>query len=128
MKKKICGIIVAMVVLGAILLYVNPVLNYRNSQLQDALETLSYNKGVTLEEAIPFEWDYVYRFAPYTTKADMENKMGVTSRHVTEAKSDEIMQVYVVKNDKIVACYSDRMDSEIIEKLPEKVKYGEKFQ
>lgn len=104
--------------------FIDPVLRYRNHELSDAIQSLSYKSGTTLEDVIPFEWDYVYRFVPYTPKEDMENKMGVRSRYVTEAKYDDMVQIYVVKNNKIIAFINEKIDIDIISQMPEVVKCG----
>ncbi len=117
--KIIAGILI--LVLAGVYLY-NPVLRHRNHELSAAIQTLSYKSGATLEEVMPFEWDYVYRFTPYTPKEDMEYTMGVASRYVTEAKQDNIMQVYVVKDGKIVAFVKEKSNSNIEAKIPEVVK------
>lgn len=78
LRKKQWKIFFGILILVLIGVFVcNPVLRYRNHELSDALQTLSYKTDATLEEVMPFEWDYVYRFTPYTLKEDMEKTMGV---------------------------------------------------
>lgn len=74
---------------------------------------------------IPFSWDYVYRFAPYTSEEDMEKEMGVKSRYLKEVKSDDMFSVYVVKDNKIVAYVNEKGNQSVISQIPEKVKNGE---
>ena len=125
LKRKRMIIIAGILVLVlAGVFWTNPVLRYRNHQLSDAIQTLSHEKEMTFEEAVPFEWDYVYRFTPNTPKEDMEKKMGLNSRYVTEVKYDDKIQIYVVKDGKIVAFANEAASSKIAGQMPEVIKYG----
>lgn len=127
LKKVTVIILVLAACFLGVYFIINPVQKYRNNQLRKAVEALSSNAGTTMEAAIPFEWDYIYSFVPYTPKETMEDRMGVKSKYITEANSDDMMQIYVVKNNKIVAFINEEMELDKSLNLPEKVKYGEKI-
>ncbi len=124
-KKTIVGILILVVIVVALFIFIDPVTRYRNHQLKDALQTLSNDSESTFEETIPFEWDVIYKIQPYTTKDDIEETTGVSSRYFKELDYDEMQQLYVVKDGKVVAYIAGRTDYSIIDEMPEKVNYGE---
>ena len=70
MKKKLPFLLGAIVfccvlVIAFAVLLGNPLVAWHNHQLRTALQSLPEGT-VTLEEAVPFKWDVVYSFDPYT--------------------------------------------------------------
>lgn len=123
-KKRIVRIIIVCVFVLCAVIFINPVVRYRNYELRSALQSMTYKGGGTLEEAVPFDWDYVYHFTPYMPKEYMTKKMGFESRYVSEAMRDDIVQLYFVKDDRVVAFLNEAMDSDIVSQIPEVMKYG----
>ena len=106
MKKKLpflLGAIVFCCVLAIIfaLLFGNPLMAWHNHQLQAALRDLPEGT-VTLEEAVPFEWDVLYSFDPYTSREEMENVMHLKSDAVQAGVSEGQRSFVFTKDDKVV--------------------------
>lgn len=82
----------------------DPRMLWREKALQRALRALPESQTqVTLNDVVPFAWDAVYTFDPYTDRATMEAEMGVTSRAIEETVSEGMVQLLFVKNGKLVA-------------------------
>lgn len=116
MKKRIVVIAgVLLVVIVAIGVYMaNPMLRYHNSQVSKAMEQLREKNGeeISLNEVIPFSWDAVYTFAPYTSKQNIEERIGFSSGAITETVNEGMTQLIFVKDKKAVASicgYSDKL-------------------
>lgn len=62
------------------------------------------NGMVTLNEVVPFAWDTVYTFAPYTPRKDIEAVIGFQSAAVQETVSEGMVQLLFVKGDVVAAC------------------------
>lgn len=125
MKKRKRSVIAGAIILVlCTIIFVDPVLRYRNHELKSALQSAVCNNKNTLEDIIPFDWDTVYNFNAYTSKEYMTEKMGFKSRHVSEIEYDEFTQLYFVKNNKVVAFWDAPADSNIISQIPEIMKYG----
>ncbi len=57
---------------------------------------------VTLNEIVPFSWDSVYSFGPYTTQEQMEEIMGISARRLEESPSEGMVQLVFVNGGQIV--------------------------
>lgn len=82
-------------------LFGNPLVAWHNHQLKAALQDLPEGT-VTLEEAVPFAWDMVYSFDPYTSRAEMERVMHLKSASVREGVSEEQRSIVFTKGNKVV--------------------------
>ena len=56
----------------------SPVVLWHNHQLKTTLTGLT-DTSITLEQAVPFSWDEVYTFAPYTSVEEIQEVIGTTS-------------------------------------------------
>lgn len=106
MKKKLpylLGVIVLCCILLIVflLLFGNPLVAWHNHQLKAALQQLPEG-SVTLEEAVPFAWDMVYSFDPYTSRAEMESVMHLKSASIREGVSEEQRSIVFTKGNKVV--------------------------
>lgn len=106
MKKKLpylLGVVVLCCVLLIVflLLFGNPLVAWHNHQLKAALQQLPEGT-VILEEAVPFAWDTVYSFDPYTSRAEMESVMHLKSASIRESVSEEQRSMIFTKGDKVV--------------------------
>ena len=96
----------------SIFLISNPDNDWKNNSTKlvrqvDTLVEKSENKELTVDdfkEITPFEWDYMYRFTPYTPKEDIENTIGFKWSKLKESVSEGTNQVIFTKGDKVV-CY-----------------------
>ncbi len=82
-------------------LFGNPLVAWHNHQLKAALQDLPEGT-VTLEEAVPFAWDMVYSFDPYTSRAEMESVMHLKSASIREGVSEEQRSIVFTKGNKVV--------------------------
>lgn len=112
MKKKIIVLLAVIILLiigalGAFLFIGNPKVFSNNKKLKDSLLSLDLNKDISLKEAIPFEFDTLYTFDPYTSKEDIELIIGFKSNSIKEISSEGMVQLLFVKNNKVVASICD---------------------
>lgn len=74
---------------------------FNNKKLKEAVLELEGNE-VTLEELVPFEWENVYTFAPYTSKKRIEKIIGFKSDKITETVNEAMVHLIFTKGNKIV--------------------------
>ena len=87
------------------LLLGSPVRLYYNHQLKQALrEPPPAAETVTLNTLIPFAWDTVYTFGPYTSRAEMEAAIGIRDPHLPESIDESQRPLVVVENGRVRAC------------------------
>ncbi len=106
MKKKLpflLGVIVfcCVLVMAFAVLLGNPLVAWHNHQLRTALQSLPEGT-VTLEEAVPFKWDVVYSFDPYTSREEMESVMHLKGDAIQAGVSEEQRSFVFTKGDKVV--------------------------
>ena len=109
MKKKIriTTIIVSiltLIMVGVYLQRSSSMVNINNQKLQDKVKSVE-TESVKLNDVIPFEWDVVYTFPPYSVnKEDIEKIIGFKSRHIRVNNINEgIVHLLFVKNKEVVA-------------------------
>ena len=97
--------------------YVNDFLNLpkkiytkkTNTEDKDTVKQLitnthSLNKYFKLNEVVPFDWDIVYTFQPYTPKENIEEIIGFKSSSIKENNINEgMVHLLFVKGEKVVA-------------------------
>lgn len=78
--------------------------SFRNARrLKSALAALP--EGITtLEEAVPFDWEAVYSFEPYTSRAEIARTIGFDSPEISETIGEGITQLIFVEDDRVVLC------------------------
>lgn len=80
----------------------SPVVLWHNHQLKTALTGLT-DSSITLEQAVPFSWDEVYSFAPYTSLEEMEATIGTESYNLTESVSEGMLQLVFLDEGAVAA-------------------------
>lgn len=105
-KKWIIAVLVAVVVIIGILIVINPEILYNNSKFNKAMSSNKENE-IVLNEIVPFKWDKLYTFAPYTNKEDIENTIGFKSSYIRESVNDDMMQIVFVRGNKVVCSICD---------------------
>ena len=93
-------------------------LRYHNNQVSKSMEQLKEKDGeeVTLNDIIPFSWDTVYTFAPYTRKQSIEERIGFSSDAIANTVNEGMIQLIFVKGAKVVSSicgYSDKLGYDI---------------
>ena len=109
MKKKTKALIfvlvctVLIVVVGYLVIG-NPFVFFNNLKLKNFICSYDDSKIVCLNEVIPFEWDTLYTFEPYQSKAEIAEIIGFQSNDIKENNVNEgMVHLLFVKNDKVVA-------------------------
>ena len=80
----------------------NPIVAINNSKLEQSFTAITA-ETVAFNEIVPFDWDMVYTFEPYTSKAEIEAMIGFKSNAIQESISEGMVQLLFVKNNKVVA-------------------------
>ena len=88
----------------------NSEIGRNNEKLKQAV--LSTNSStVTLNEIVPFEWDVVYTFSPYTSKENIEAIIGIKSNAIQQTVNEGMVQLIFVKDQKIISSVCGYSDS-----------------
>lgn len=103
-NKKLIGLVSLIICSLILVIYINPIYLVRNKMLINNIEKVSNKKIITLEELIPFDFDAVYFFAPYSYKKDIEKEIGFKSRFIKDNYTDNLgTELIVVKNKKVIS-------------------------
>lgn len=84
----------------------SPVVLWHNHQLKSALTALT-DQTITLEQAVPFAWDEVYAFAPYTSLEEIEATIGTESYNLSESTSEGMLQLVFLDEGAVAAAVCD---------------------
>lgn len=101
-KKILAGIAVLLLVGVGYWWY-----GYQSSEKQ--LETLgtalthTAEGETTLNAVVPFEWDAVYTFPPYTGKEEIEAAIGFRSSRIRETVNEGMVQLVFVRGKRLAA-------------------------
>lgn len=99
-KAKMLGA-AALVLALAFAVFGNPLEHCRRRALRQAMAAVE-DGAVTLDEIVPFQWDCVYSFDPYTTREQMAEIMGIPARGLAESPSEGMVQLAFVKGGRVV--------------------------
>ena len=100
MKKRALKLCAAalLILLVIYALIGNPIVFWHNRALEHSLCSLEDGITVTLNETVPFEWEAVYTFDPYTSKSEMERIIGIR-----ETVSEGMVQLIFVNRGRVTA-------------------------
>ncbi|MFA9423240.1 MAG: hypothetical protein ACERLG_06665, partial [Sedimentibacter sp.] len=74
-----------------------------NSKLKQSITSIMTD-SVELNQTVPFEWDVLYTFDPYTSKLQIEEIIGFKSNSIRENNINEgMVHLLFVKDEKVVA-------------------------
>ena len=102
MKKKVLVICILSFIIG-LLIYINPILIYRNTLLSNHLDKLTTKEELNPKELVPFNYDKLHIIYPYTSKKDIEKQIGIKSRYIKENNNEQYQTLIVIKNNKVIA-------------------------
>ncbi|MBS4959434.1 MAG: hypothetical protein KHZ62_01255 [Clostridiales bacterium] len=103
MKSKVIKIILPFLILFLCYLWFgHPIVTYHNYQLKKAVCSI-HSQETTLNEIVPFAWDKVYTFGPYTSKEEIQKEIGFHSNAIKESVSEDMVQLLFVKNNAVTA-------------------------
>lgn len=77
-------------------------IKFNNENLQKAITSIKENE-VALNDVVPFEWERLYTFKPYTTKEDIESIIGFKNQYISETINEGMVQLIFIKDKKIVS-------------------------
>lgn len=103
--KLLAVIVIAMIILaGGIYIVVgNPIILMNNQKLANVLKSSDVST-VRINEVIPFEWDVMYTFDPYTSKESIEEIIGFKSNAIkVNTINEEMVHLLFVKDKQVVA-------------------------
>ena len=105
MKKRALKLCAAalLILLVIYALIGNPIVFWHNRALEHSLCSLEDGITVTLNETVPFEWEAVYTFDPYTSKSEMERIIGISSSSIRETVSEGMVQLIFVNRGRVTA-------------------------
>lgn len=86
----------------AVVVLVDPAMQWREYQLGKAMEKLETDV-VTLNEVVPFAWEKVYTFSPYTGREEIEEIIGFRDRGIEETVSEGMVQLIFVQGNEVTA-------------------------
>ena len=100
-KNKIILIFCILIVIVLFFYWVsireNRLIALHNNQLKQTITSIDENqKTVTLDTIIPFDWDMIYTFPPYTTKEEIEKTIGLYSDAIQETISENMIQLIFI--------------------------------
>ncbi|MDF2546164.1 MAG: lipoprotein [Anaerosolibacter sp.] len=105
MKKKIIilGLVAIAIVIALIVAVIgNPIVYHNNQKLKESVLSLELG-SVSLNNVVPFDWDAVYTFDPYTSKSEIEDVLGFESSDIKETVNEGMVQLIFVRDQKIVS-------------------------
>lgn len=101
--KLAAAILMLVLCLIAVVWIFNPAVAMRNWELRQSVLSLEAGETVKLNDVVPFEWDAVYTFHPYTSQQEIEGIIGFSSRAIKETVSEGMVQLLFVREKKVVA-------------------------
>ena len=105
-KTKITTIILScacLVVIAGYLVIGNPAVFLNNHKLEKSVKSIN-SDTVKLNDIVPFDWDTVYTFEPYSSKESIEEVIGFKSADIKENNINEgLVHLLFVKDKKVVA-------------------------
>ena len=132
MTKKVVLISLASIILIGIIGYWiigNPIVLINNQKLGNAIKSIN-TQSIQINDIVPFEWDTLYTFTPYTSKEEIAQIIGFKSNEIKENNINEgMVHLLFVKGNKVVASilgYGRNLGYRI--DFPNKVEYKENAQ
>ena len=108
MKKRILFVFfsIAVILIVGERMFGSPLVKYNNYHLKQNIQTISASE-VTLNAVVPFEWDTVYTFPPYTSKAKIEKIIGFESDEIKETVNEGMVNLLFVKGNTVTGSICD---------------------
>ena len=108
MKKRILFVFfsIAVILIVGERMFGSPLVKYNNYHLKQNMQTISESE-VTLNSVVPFEWDTVYTFPPYTSKAKIEKTIGFESNEIKETVNEGMVHLIFVKGNTVTGSICD---------------------
>ncbi len=100
--KKVVVVLFVLLCIAYYLLFGSPLVDWRNAKLAEATQNIG-SEPITLEELVPFAWDAVYEFEPYTSKEEIAKTIGFYSVEINESWTESANWYYFVKGNRIVS-------------------------
>lgn len=110
MKNRILGVTgIVVIALAVILIFFNlfkeEVWEDNANKLVNSFNIISGDADIQdLNDFIPFEWDKLYSFTPYTSKEEIYKVIGYKWDNISETVNDDMNQIVFVNKGKVI-CY-----------------------
>ena len=106
MKKRVITTVIflaALILVSCIMIQVNHSgrVSSNGKRLGETLKQVNKTE-ITWDEVVPFEWDTMYCFTPYTSKEAMVQTVGIESRYLHEGEYDDMVNLVIVKDQEVV--------------------------
>lgn len=104
-KGAWAALILVLSILPGCILHLNKVQPSLAQQHLNAFEDMIHSMDdgeYALNAIIPFDWDAMYSFSPYTSKEEITSAIGFESDNVYESDDEAIQQIIFVKDREIV--------------------------
>lgn len=101
-KRLILGAIMVFCITFTVMLVGKYPLMKTNIDLYYAIQALEEGDEVVFNDVVPFDWDSVYTFAPYTEPEIMAETMGVTVKNLQQTLNEGMVQYYFIHQEKLV--------------------------
>ena len=103
MRKHKRKVLIFLSVIILLCTFFDPEVYINSRRLSNALAS-NDKDSLVLNDALPFNWDFLYSFDPYVSSERIEEVIGFKSRHIKTAVSEGMTQLIFVKGKKVVAC------------------------
>lgn len=104
---RLAGVIFFILAVVSFALFINNTwknseIDRNNEKLKQAILSID-SSTVTLNEIVPFDWDIVYTFSPYTSKEDIEAVVGIKSHAIQQTVNEGMVQLIFIKGQEVVS-------------------------
>lgn len=105
MKKQSCfrifgALIILVIVFCA---FGHPMISLHNGRLKQAILATEGQESIHLNDIVPFDWDTLYTFDPYTSKEEIQETIGCKSFAIRETVSEGMVQLIFIKDNRVTA-------------------------
>lgn len=103
-KNMVSAVLFLALSLAGVWLAFSRVESFRNARRLKASLTALPQGTTTLEEAVPFDWEAVYSFEPYTSREEIARTIGFDSPEISETMGEGMTQLIFVEDERVVLC------------------------
>ena len=90
------------------------IIKKNNEKIQYSILSQKIDENGTelvLNDVVPFDWDKLYTFEPYTPKEEIENIIGFKSKYICQKIDESMIQLIFIKDNKVIANICDYPDN-----------------
>lgn len=102
MKKVFIMLISMLIVLNLSGCKAPSFVDKNNASFKEAVRAINTDE-ILLKDIVPFEWDIMYNFTPYTSREKIEEIIGFHSDDIIETVNEGMTQLLFVKDNQVVS-------------------------